>query len=50
MKVSDILRIKGNTLYTATPGQPLMDAVRAMSDKDIGSLVDRKSTRLNSSH
>ena len=39
MKVSDILRIKGHTLYTAEPAQPLLDAVRVMSDKDIGSLV-----------
>ncbi len=39
MKVSDILRIKGHTLYTAEPAQPLIDAVRVMSDKDIGSLV-----------
>ena len=39
MKVSDILRIKGHTLYTAELGQPLLDAVRVMSDKDIGSLV-----------
>ena len=46
MKVSDILRIKGNTLYTATPQQPLMDAVRAMSDKDIGSLVVMEQGRL----
>ena len=46
MKVSDILRIKGNTLYTATPEQPLMDAVRAMSDKDIGSLVVMEQGRL----
>ena len=39
MKVSDILRVKGSTLYTATPDQALSDAVQAMSDKDIGSLV-----------
>ncbi|KQP17891.1 CBS domain-containing protein [Pseudorhodoferax sp. Leaf267] len=39
MKVSDILRVKGNTLYTATPDQALADAVAAMSEKDIGSLV-----------
>jgi CBS domain-containing protein len=39
MKVSDILRIKGHTLFTTTPHQPLMDAVCAMSDRDIGSLV-----------
>ena len=39
MKVSDILRVKGNTLYTVTPMQPLSDAVEIMSEKDIGSLV-----------
>ena len=39
MKVSDILRIKGHTLFTSTPSQPLMEAVHAMSDQDIGSLV-----------
>ncbi len=39
MKVSDILRVKGNTLYTAQPGQPLMEGVSLMADKDIGSLV-----------
>lgn len=39
MKVSDILRVKGNTLYTAQPDQALMDAVSFMADKDIGSLV-----------
>ena len=39
MKVSDILRVKGNTLYTATPDEPLAKAIQIMSDKDIGSLV-----------
>ncbi|QNN55880.1 CBS domain-containing protein [Diaphorobacter ruginosibacter] len=39
MKVSDILRVKGNTLYTVTPDEPLARAVDAMSEKDIGSLV-----------
>ena len=39
MKVSDILRVKGNTLYTAQPEQALMDAVSFMADKDLGSLV-----------
>ncbi|CAN5599222.1 CBS domain-containing protein [soil metagenome] len=39
MKVSDILRVKGNTLFTATPDQSLADAVNAMSERDIGSLV-----------
>ena len=39
MQVSDILRVKGNTLYTAQPGQPLMQGVQLMAEKDIGSLV-----------
>lgn len=39
MKVSDILRVKGNTLYTVDPLQPLSDAVQIMSEWDIGSLV-----------
>ena len=39
MKVSDILRVKGNTLYTVTPDEPLSRAVDIMADKDIGSLV-----------
>ena len=39
MKVSDILRVKGNTLYTTTPEEPLARAIDAMAEKDIGSLV-----------
>jgi len=39
MKVSDILRVKGNTLYTVTPEEPLVRAIEIMADKDIGSLV-----------
>lgn len=39
MKVNDILRVKGNTLYTATPEEPLARAVETMAGKDIGSLV-----------
>ena len=39
MKVSDILRVKGGTLYTVTPSLPLAEAVREMSEMDIGSLV-----------
>jgi len=39
MKVSDILRVKGNTLYTITPEDSLVDAAQIMADKDIGSLV-----------
>ncbi|WP_119155751.1 CBS domain-containing protein [Caldimonas tepidiphila] len=39
MKVSDILRVKGNALFTVSPGQPLADALKAMAEHDIGSLV-----------
>ncbi|HEY0858915.1 MAG TPA: CBS domain-containing protein [Albitalea sp.] len=39
MKVSDILRVKGGTLYTITPDQQLAQAVATMADNDIGSLV-----------
>lgn len=39
MKVADILRVKGNTLYTIPPEQGLGDAVRTMAEMDIGSLV-----------
>ena len=39
MKVSDILRLKGNTLYTVHPDEPLSRAVATMAEKDIGSLV-----------
>ena len=39
MKVSDILRVKGNTLFTVTPDEPLAHAVNVMAEKDIGSLV-----------
>ena len=39
MKVSDILRVKGNTLYTVSPDEPLSRALDIMAEKDIGSLV-----------
>ena len=39
MKVSDILRVKGGTLFTVSPDDPLADAVNAMAERDIGSLV-----------
>lgn len=39
MKVADILRVKGNTLYTVSPDEPLARAVEFMAEKDIGSLV-----------
>ncbi len=39
MKVSEILKVKGNILYTVTPETAMMDAVDTMAEKDIGSLV-----------
>jgi len=39
LKVSEILRVKGNTLYTATPDMPVQHAIETMSSHDIGSLV-----------
>ncbi len=39
MKVSDILRVKGNTLFTVSPDTPLAEAVTTMAEHDIGSLV-----------
>ena len=38
MKVNDILRVKGSTLYTVSPDQLLADAARTMAELDIGSL------------
>ena len=39
MKVSDILPVKGSTLFTVNPDEPLSSALNAMAEKDIGSLV-----------
>lgn len=39
LKVSEILRVKGNTLYTASPDMPILRALETMSEQDIGSLV-----------
>jgi CBS domain-containing protein len=39
MKVSDILRVKGGTLFTVSPDQSLSLAVQTMAENDIGSLV-----------
>jgi CBS domain-containing protein len=39
MKVCDILRVKGSTLYTVAPETALQTAVLVMSEHDIGSLV-----------
>lgn len=39
MKVSDILRVKGSTLFTVNPDQMLAQATETMAENDIGSLV-----------
>jgi CBS domain-containing protein len=39
MKVSDILHVKGNTLYTVAPETKVQVAVQTMAEYDIGSLV-----------
>lgn len=39
LKVSEILRVKGDTLYTGTPDMTIANAVKSMSELDIGSLV-----------
>jgi CBS domain-containing protein len=39
MKVSEILQVKGNILFTVTPDTPMLEAVNTMAEKDIGSLV-----------
>ncbi len=42
MKVSEILKVKGNILYTVPPELLLREAIDVMADKDIGSLVVMK--------
>jgi CBS domain-containing protein len=39
MKVMDILRVKGGTLFTVAPDEGLGVALSAMAERDIGSLV-----------
>jgi CBS domain-containing protein len=39
MKVSDILRVKGNALFTVAPDHTLAAAVQSMAENDIGSVV-----------
>lgn len=46
MKVSEILKVKGNILYTVPPETGLLDAINLMTDKDIGSLVVMKNGTL----
>ncbi len=46
MQVSEVLRVKGNTLFTVSPDTMLSDCVIAMADGDIGSLVVMDKGRL----
>jgi CBS domain-containing protein len=46
MKVSDILRFKGSTLFTVAPKTSLAAAVHIMAEKDIGSLVVMENSQL----
>lgn len=39
MLVREIIKLKGGTLYTATPRQSLAEAIDTMADLDVGSLV-----------
>jgi CBS domain-containing protein len=39
MQVSEILKVKGTTLFTVTPDSMLSEAVIVMAEHDIGSLV-----------
>ena len=39
MQVKEVLKLKGNTLFSATPDMHLSEAVISMADNDIGSVV-----------
>lgn len=39
MQVSEIVRLKGGTLYTTTPEHTLASAIDVMAELDVGSLV-----------
>lgn len=39
MQVKEVLRVKGNTLFTVSPDTQLSDCVITMADHDVGSLV-----------
>lgn len=46
MKVREVLKVKGNTLYTVTPDSRLSEGVLTMAEQDIGSLVVMKDGKL----
>ncbi|MFA7503311.1 MAG: CBS domain-containing protein [Burkholderiaceae bacterium] len=46
MQVNEILKVKGNTLFTVSPDSLLSDGVITMAENDIGSLVVMSQGRL----
>jgi CBS domain-containing protein len=46
MQISEILKVKGSTLFTMPPDAMLSDAVIVMAEQDIGSLVVMDQGRL----
>lgn len=46
MKVSEILKVKGNILYTCPPETPLLEAISIMAERDVGSLVVMKDGKM----
>jgi CBS domain-containing protein len=46
VKVNEILKVKGSTLFTIQPTMKLSDAVVVMAEQDIGSLVVMDKGRL----
>ena len=46
MKVKEVLKVKGGTVYTVSPDTKLSDAVVTMADQDIGSLMVMEGGRL----
>ena len=46
MQVSEILSLKGSTLFTVTPDMMLSDCVITMAEQDIGSLVVMENGKL----
>ena len=44
--VADILKSKGNDVYSVAPGDTIFDAVKLMADKEIGSVVVMEGDKL----
>jgi CBS domain-containing protein len=44
--VRDLLERKGRVVFSIAPQQPVLDAIRAMSDKHVGALVVMEDDRL----